>query len=117
MTRSIKHIVIVFLLIAQPILGYGQSKVIVFTRKLEQKWEVKTGSKIIINGEKAKIIIEQSNTDFTEVQLKLISKHANIALAKKELKYLKYNLTKSGHEYYLNNQILLPANISQPEAR
>ena len=78
---------------------FGQSKVIVVTRKLEQKWDAKPGSKLIIKGEKAKIIIEQSNSAFIEVQLKLKAKHFKLEIAKRELQYLKYNLNKKGKEF------------------
>jgi hypothetical protein len=73
--------------------------------------------KIILSAEKAQISIEQSVNNFIEVELKLIAKHTNEEIARRESQYLKYNLIKKGNTYYINNNILLPKKTKSTESR
>lgn len=112
-----KHIVFIILSFGLALGSIAQSTVKLVTRKIEQSWETKDGCQIYIAADKAHINIEQSTNNTLEVELKLIAKHANVEVAKKEVQYLKYNLSQKGNNYYLNNSILLPKKTVSAESR
>lgn len=117
MILSRKHIVLILAGLCIMAVGFTQTTVKLVTRKIEQKWETKEGCQIFIAADKARIKVEQSEGNTLEVELKLISKHANLDVAKKEVLYLKYSLTEKGNDYYLNNNILLPKKTASADSR
>lgn len=66
-------------------------------------------SKLKIKAEKGFIQILPSEDNSVHVELKLILKHEELSVAKKEMAYVRYTMTESGKDLILANSIVLPA--------
>ncbi len=81
----------------------SQNKVHVVTKKIEQQLEFKAGESLMITAEKANINVEAWSGDYIDIMLKLISKHPNEEIAKKELAYIGYKLEKAAKGHSIKN--------------
>lgn len=104
--NSTSHILIVcFLLLASlwSVQGYSQKQLQVVTRSIEKSLEYINNESLTIIAEKSSISISQWDKNYILINLKLISKHPDLEVAKRELAYLEYDIKRQGNGYTLRN--------------
>ncbi len=107
-----KHIVLLFLFVLYSITSvFAQTKVRVVSRTIEKTFKYKENDIIKINADKANIKISGWDKNTVYVKLKIIAKNPDLRIAKKELSYMKYSLSKSGKMIDLTNNITLKRGV------
>lgn len=84
----------------------------VVTRKIDKEFDLQKEKKLEIKAEKGVIQILPSKDNLLHVELSLTLKHNELAVAKKELSYVRNTLTQTNDEIILSNSIVLPAKLS-----
>jgi hypothetical protein len=92
---------------------HSQSTTNVVSRKIEKSFSISPKDKIYIQAEKGIIHLSQSQNNSLKVTLKLVVKNEDVAVAKKELEFIRYSLTQSGHEIRLQNYIMLSGKATE----
>jgi len=111
---KIKYILSILFVLLNFKLAFQQNKVNVVTRKVVKEFKFNSlNEKIIIDAEKATILIKSWDNLNVKVKLNLKTKNTDVELARKELNYLKYNANKRGKEILVKNNILLSSNIEK----
>ncbi|MGD1844376.1 MAG: DUF4097 family beta strand repeat-containing protein [Salibacteraceae bacterium] len=81
------------------------------------KREYPSAGKITIKGEKANIDVQGRDHPPIQVQVRLIAKHQQRAVAEKELDYLRFfGERKGSREVYLHNYFAVPKNLKSVES-
>ncbi len=102
----------------QPQQLYGQEKLKVVTKTIEQSYPYKDGDLVHIEGEKANIKIEAWTEPKEEVAvvIKLIAKHTDQKKAIEELEYHQYLIEEMRGELLLKNYFKIPKKEEEPQS-
>lgn len=95
--------------------AFSQTTLQVMTRQTEKEFEYLPSDKLSIRAERGVINIRKSNDVKVKVILRLVAKNQQQDIAKKELNYIHYNLTKAGKEIILSNYLQVPSNVKSDE--
>ena len=101
-----RNISIVFFLLVAWLGGMAQSTTLqVVTKKIDKTYTYKPGYELNIEGEKAEIIIETWNKAEIDIQLELVAKNEDQAIAKKDLEQIKHVFQRVQNKIYIRNYI------------
>jgi hypothetical protein len=107
--KRYNYILILFnLLIVSEVNSFSQVKAIVITRNIEKKFAVSEYPAMLINTERGIISVKGWDSSDIKVVLKLVSKNIDPKIARKELEYMTYSITKMRNSVFINNSMTLP---------
>ena len=118
MKKGFLHIVLLILLaiLALSPLVSAQVKVQVVTLKRSESYRWKPGQNLEINGERAEIYVSAHESEFIEIEIQLIAKHADKAVAEKDLKKLQVMIEKMRSTIFIRDFIELDKNNQKPSS-
>jgi hypothetical protein len=88
-------------------MAMAQTKHHVYEKKIEKAIPSHSDKPLVIEAEKAQINLHSIQGNTIQVQIQLISKHPEKAIAKHQLDFLKYVITEKRKEIFLSNYILV----------
>jgi hypothetical protein len=107
--KTLRHISILIVLLSLfGVASTAQEKTTVMTLSAEKQFNMYKKPLLVINTERGIITIKGWQNSEIKVVLKLSAKNTNSNLARKELDYMKYSITKTYNTVYVSNQMLLP---------
>ncbi len=111
-------LILLFLLLMQAGGLYAQetTSLFVLTKKVEKTFSYVDGYEVNIEGEKAEVIIRTWNKKAVQVQMELLAKHPQRAIAERDLEYLRHQAERVQHRIYLRNYLSAPEGAAKPEA-
>ncbi len=112
MRKKLDIVIVIALLLISGSICFGQVRVKVITKTVEQNFEYAPENTIVIRGEKSQIDIKGWDSNQVKVQLTLICKAKSEQVAAKESKYQKYILEKKKDEIRLANYYQVPTKTS-----
>ncbi|MFT6872674.1 MAG: hypothetical protein ACJAVN_001685, partial [Roseivirga sp.] len=81
----------------------AQRKVKVVTKTISQRLEQPLDSGIFIQAKKAEVEVTGWDRSYIQIEMDLIAKHVDVDVAKEELEYIQYKISKSDIRYILEN--------------
>lgn len=81
----------------------AQKMVKVVTKTISQKLEDPLDSGILIQGKKAEVQVTGWDESYIKVEMDLVAKHAKLEVAKEELEYIQYKISKRDERYVIEN--------------
>jgi|GEM_PF-2751928 len=81
----------------------AQKMVKVVTKTISQKLEDPLDSGILIQGKKAEVQVMGWDESYIKVEMDLVAKHAKLEVAKEELEYIQYKISKRDERYIIEN--------------
>ena len=81
----------------------AQNTVQVAIRTVNKEIPYEAGDSLLLKAEKANVTITGWDKDYIKLVLKLISKHPKLEVARAELEYLNFDITKSGRTHKITN--------------
>lgn len=104
MNRTIKDYLIALLLML-PIIAPAQQILQVVTKKIQKNFPYSVGYEVNVEGERAEMYVETWNKNEVRVEMDLIAKHPDIAIATTELERMKYVTDRVKNKIYIRNYI------------
>ncbi len=104
---------IVFVLLSVFTAAYGQTKVEVITKTVEDQFIYRTGETVKVEGNAAQLRIQSWDQQEVKVVMKLISKGLDRKIAQKELAYQKYVIDRINDTHVIRNYLLLPKGLEK----
>lgn len=97
--------------------SWGQQAVLqVVTKKIEKSFAYKQGYEVNIEGEKADVSIQTWDKNEIRIELELIAKHKDQAVAIKDIEALKYLAQRVKNKVYLRNYVSTEKDAPKPSA-
>lgn len=81
----------------------AQKMVKVVTKTISQRLENPLDSGILVQGKKAEVQVMGWNENYIKVEMDLVAKHAKLQVAKEELEYIQYKISKKDERYVIEN--------------
>lgn len=117
MQLNFKYGLSFLLLLSLSLSAYGQQAILqVVTKKIEKTFAYKVGYEVNIEGEKADVSIKTWDKNEILVELELIAKHKEQAVALKDIESLKYLTQRVKNKIYLRNYVSVEENAQKPNA-
>lgn len=107
-----KHLGFFFttLFIACYVSGYAQQRIFVVTKTISKEYNIYTNPELKIKGEKSDIFISGWKNKSVKIEVQLISRNPKKDKAEQDLKYLKYELNRTGGTISLSNSFISDKN-------
>jgi hypothetical protein len=96
---------------------FGQETVQVVTKKIDKTFGFDEGYELNIEGERAEVYIEASEGPGIVVQLELIARHPDEAVARRDLDHMQYLVRRVKNKIYLRNYLKVPEDAPKPESQ
>lgn len=96
---------------------YAQTPVQVVTKVVEKELPYIDGQRIRLNARKADVTLKGWKRPTVSVQLRLVAKHPDRAIAEREVSYHQYTLQSSGNELELSNRFVIPQRAGKLESQ
>lgn len=97
--------------------SWGQQAVLqVVTKKIDKSFAYKPGYEVNIEGEKADVSIQTWDKNEIRIELELIAKHKEQAVALKDIESLKYLAQRVKNKVYLRNYVSTEEGAPKPSA-
>lgn len=97
-------------------LGQAQTKLQVVKKNITRTWPYKEGFEVNIEGEKAEIVVETWARNEVKVDIILLAKHPDRAIAEKDLEAMHYVTEQHGKNMYFRNYIQVEPGQQKPQA-
>jgi phage gp45-like len=110
----LKYLMVVTLLFSEAP-AFMQTTLHVLTRHIEKEFDFYPSDKLIVAAERGVVHIRKSNDGKVKINLRIVAKNQDQDVARKELDYIQYSMTKAGKEVVLTNSILLPSKIKSED--
>jgi hypothetical protein len=105
-----------FLLLFVLSFGHAQTKLQVVKKNVTKTWPYKEGFEVNIEGEKAEIVVETWSKNEVKVDIILLAKHPDRAIAEKDLDAMHYVTEQHGKNIYFRNYIQVESGQEKPQA-
>lgn len=105
-----------FLFLFAVSIGQAQTKLQVVKKNVTETWTYKEGFEVNIEGEKAEIVVETWSRNEVKVEIILLSKHPDRAVAEKDLEAMHYVTEQHGKNIYFRNYIQVESGAAKPQA-
>ena len=92
-----------FLMLMAPSEGLAQKMVKVVTKTISQRLETPLDSGILIQGKKAEVQVTGWDESFIKIEMDLVAKHSKLEIAREELEYIQYKISKKDERYIIEN--------------
>lgn len=100
---SFLFVLAAFLTLIAPSEGLAQKMVKVVTKTISQRLETPLDSGIVIQGKKAEVQVMGWDESFIKIEMDLVAKHSKLEIAKEELEYIQYKISKKDGRYIIEN--------------
>lgn len=99
--------------------GNTQSNTVlqVVTKRINKEFAYKAGYEVNIDGDRAEVSIETWNQPLIRVQIDLVAKHQDKAVAQRDIEMLQYVAQRVKNKVYLRNFLSVPEGESEPKSR
>jgi len=108
--RLFLHILTLLLLLILPSEVFAQKMVKVVTKTISHRLEAPLDSGILVQGKKAEVEVTGWDETYIQVEMDLVAKHANLEVAKEELEYIQYEISKKDARYVIENSFFSSRN-------
>ncbi|WP_461098915.1 DUF4097 family beta strand repeat-containing protein [Spirosoma luteolum] len=89
----------------------------VVTKVIEKELPYSAGQRVRLAADKADITIHGWSRPLVSVRLRLIAKHADRAVAEREVSYQQYTLASTGNDIDLSNRFVVPRGAGQVQSQ